>query len=187
MKQKFVFLLVLTASTFGHAQDVGRVIYSTPVVQQIATPQLVCDYAYQPYTYQRNTGGGAVVGAVVGGVLGNAFGMGAGKAAATAIGVIGGAAIGDRIERDGVRPHYGHNCRTETMYETRTVAYNVRYELAGKQYTTQMSHNPGPSVNLQVTPVGWVPPPMAYHVSPNSYITSAYQPQIPPPVSYYWR
>ncbi len=44
------------------------------------------------------TGGGAVAGGVIGGVVGNQFGHGSGRAAATALGVIGGALLGNTIE-----------------------------------------------------------------------------------------
>lgn len=40
------------------------------------------------------------------------------------------------------------------FYENRTVAYNVVYEYAGKQYAVQMPNDPGPSIQLQLTPVG---------------------------------
>jgi len=36
---------------------------------------------------------------------------------------------------------------------TEQVVYNVVYELGGKQYTVQMPNDPGPSVQLQVSPV----------------------------------
>lgn len=45
------------------------------------------------------TGGGAALGAVVGGVIGNQFGGGMGRAAATALGVFGGAVVGNNVER----------------------------------------------------------------------------------------
>jgi outer membrane lipoprotein SlyB len=44
------------------------------------------------------TGGGAIAGGVVGGVLGNQVGGGSGRAAATALGVVGGALLGNSIE-----------------------------------------------------------------------------------------
>jgi outer membrane lipoprotein SlyB len=44
------------------------------------------------------TGGGAVAGGVLGGVVGNQFGHGSGRAAATALGVVGGALLGNSIE-----------------------------------------------------------------------------------------
>jgi outer membrane lipoprotein SlyB len=45
------------------------------------------------------TGGGSVLGAVIGGVVGNQIGHGAGRAAATALGVFGGAVIGNNAEQ----------------------------------------------------------------------------------------
>ncbi|WP_225784913.1 glycine zipper 2TM domain-containing protein [Xenophilus sp. Marseille-Q4582] len=44
------------------------------------------------------SGGGAVAGGVIGGVVGNQFGQGSGRAAATALGLIGGALLGNAIE-----------------------------------------------------------------------------------------
>lgn len=44
------------------------------------------------------TGGGAVAGGLVGGVVGNQFGHGSGRAAATALGIVGGALLGNVIE-----------------------------------------------------------------------------------------
>ena len=44
------------------------------------------------------SGGGAVAGGVLGGVVGNQFGHGSGRAAATALGVVGGALLGNSIE-----------------------------------------------------------------------------------------
>lgn len=48
----------------------------------------------------QRTGVGAVAGAVVGGVVGNQVGGGSGRKIATAAGAIGGALLGDKIERD---------------------------------------------------------------------------------------
>jgi hypothetical protein len=94
------------------------------------------------------------MGAIAGGVVGNAIGKGEGNALATAIGVIGGAMLGDKIE--GAPPAEVHNvqtCSTQNFYENRTVAYNVVYEFNGKQYNVQMPQDPGPTVRLQVTPM----------------------------------
>ena len=44
-------------------------------------------------------------------------------------------------------------CSTQTIYESRTVAYNVIYEYAGKQYSVQMPQNPGPTLRLGVAGV----------------------------------
>ena len=52
-------------------------------------------------------------------------------------------------------PGVAPQCSTQTIYESRTVAYNVIYEYAGRQYSVQMPQNPGPTLRLQVagTPV----------------------------------
>ncbi|HJS05862.1 MAG TPA: glycine zipper 2TM domain-containing protein [Variovorax sp.] len=50
------------------------------------------------------SGGGAVAGGVLGGVVGNQFGHGSGRAAATALGVVGGALLGNSIEANANAP-----------------------------------------------------------------------------------
>ena len=47
----------------------------------------------------QSSGIGAVAGGVVGGVLGNQVGSGSGRTAATAAGIVGGALVGNEIER----------------------------------------------------------------------------------------
>ena len=44
-------------------------------------------------------------------------------------------------------------CSTQTIYESRTVAYTVIYEYAGRQYSVQMPQNPGTTLRLQVAGV----------------------------------
>ena len=48
-------------------------------------------------------------------------------------------------------------CTTQNTYENRTVAYNVVYEYAGRQYSMQMDQAPGRYVPLSVQPVGMAP------------------------------
>jgi uncharacterized protein YcfJ len=155
MKKPLVILLALGAAGSALAVDMGRVISSTPVLQQVAVPRQVCtsqDVAVQ----QPKSGAGAVLGAIAGGALGNAAGgRGSGRAAATVIGAVGGAVLGDRIEGS-PEPELRtvQRCSTQTIYENRAVAYNVVYEFAGKQYSTQLPHDPGPTLALQIGPVG---------------------------------
>lgn len=56
-------------------------------------------------------------------------------------------------------------CTTQTFNENRAVAYDVTYEYAGRQYTTQMASDPGPTIRLQIGPVAAgpmsAPPPTA--------------------------
>lgn len=61
------------------------------------------------------SGGGALAGGVVGGVLGNQVGKGGGRAVATAAGLIGGALLGNQIERNASPPqqYYQVNIRLD--------------------------------------------------------------------------
>lgn len=140
-------------STFASAEEVGRVITSTPVIQQVAVPRQIC--SNQPVAVQQpSTGAGAIMGGIAGGAMGNAIGGGSGRAAATAIGLIGGAIVGNNIEGSGGT--YVQNvqqCSTQTFYENRTVAYNVVYEYAGKEFSAQMPYDPGATIRLQLTPM----------------------------------
>jgi uncharacterized protein YcfJ len=156
MKQAVLFsaIGVLAASgTMAAAEEIGRVLSSTPVIQQVQVPRQVC--GNQTVGGGPTTGGGAVVGGVTGGLLGNAIstGSGGGHAAATALGVLGGALLGNSIEAANNQPRNVQHCTTQIFLENRTVAYNVRYEYAGREYDVQMPYDPGPSIRLQVTPV----------------------------------
>lgn len=163
----------LAATAVAMAQDVGRVISSTPVMQQIAVSRQVCS-TQQVEVQRPNSGAGALIGAIAGAALGNASGgRRSDRAAASAVGAIGGAILGDHIEgspepqvRDVQR------CGTQTGYENRAVGYNVVYEFGGKQYSAQMPQDPGPTIPLQVTPVG------AANPAPQNYSTVQSSPQV---------
>jgi uncharacterized protein YcfJ len=147
----------LGVSTSAYAQEIGKVISSTPVIQQVAVPRQVCN-ENQVVTPGQKSGAGAAMGAIAGGAMGNQVGQGGGRALATALGIFGGAVLGDKIEGPGTpEVRNVQSCNTQTFYENRTMGYNVVYEYAGKQYTVQMPQDPGPTVRLQVTPM--VPPP----------------------------
>lgn len=165
------------------AQDYGRVLASTPVVQQVGTPQQMCS-AQQIVTQAPRTGAGAVVGAMAGGTLGHGLGGGSGRALATAVGVVGGAVVGDQMEGRATQVQTVRSCTTQVVYESRTVGYDVVYEFAGQQYAARMPYDPGPTVALQASPVGMVPvqaapaypPPNTGYGTIQSYTT-----YIPPP------
>jgi uncharacterized protein YcfJ len=156
MKQLVLFSAMGVAASFAPvagAQELGRVISSTPVIQQVAVPRQVCNT--QPVAVQQpSSGGGAVVGAIVGGLLGNTIGHGMGRAAATGAGILAGAAVGDSLEGRNSYAQPVQQCTTQTFYENRNVGYNVQYEYAGKQYNVQLPYDPGPTIRLQLTPVG---------------------------------
>lgn len=150
MKKLLALSAALAASGLSMAQDVGRVLSSTPVIQQVGVPRQVCS-TEQVAIQQPKTGAGAVIGAIAGGALGSTVG---GNGAATVIGAIGGAVAGDQIE-SAPPPEVQdvQRCGLQTIYENRAAAYDVVYEFAGKQYSVQMPNDPGPTIELQVTPV----------------------------------
>ena len=186
MKTPLLLTAALVSSGICWAQDVGHVISSTPMVQQVGVPRQVCSteqVAVQP----PKSGAGALMGAIAGGAMGNAVGNGAGKAAATVLGLVGGAVVGDRIEGSPQAQMQDlENCSTQTFYENRTVGYNVVYEFGGKQYSVQMPQDPGPTIALQVTPVGATPPQAGYAAPQATYVQPATV-VVGPPVyrSYY--
>ncbi|MDZ4240277.1 MAG: hypothetical protein U1A81_19275 [Hydrogenophaga sp.] len=169
-------LLVLASAGTAQAQDEqGRVISSTPVVQQVVVPRQVCQEQVVTVPGQKS-GAGAIMGGIAGGAMGNAVGNGSGRALATMIGLMGGAMLGNSLEGGGQdRTETVQQCSTQNFYENRTVAYNVVYEYAGRQYTTQMPQDPGQFVRLSVTPVFNPPPPSRYAPPPQVH----YQPVAP--------
>lgn len=157
-------VLALAGASAAQAQEErGRVLSSTPVIQQVAVPQQVCQNVSvrEP---ARTSGAGAVMGAIAGGAMGNAVGSGNGRAAATALGIFGGAILGNRIEGKGQdTTRTVQECNTQSVVENRTVAYNVVYEYAGRQYSVQMANDPGRWVPVSVMPVGASPAPSGYY------------------------
>lgn len=154
MKKFLLLSAALLSCGLTMAQELGRVISSTPIVQQVGQPRNVCT-TEQVSVQQPKSGAGALMGGIAGGAIGNAVGGGGGKAAATMIGIMGGAILGDTIEGQPMAQTQNvQRCSMQTFYENRTVAYNVVYEFAGKQYSVQMPKDPGPTVQLQISPVG---------------------------------
>ena len=147
--------LAASGLTQAQTQDIGRVLSATPILQQVAVPRQVCT-TEQVGVQQPRSGAGAAIGAIAGGALGNASGgQGAGRAAATVIGAIGGAVLGDRIEGPSeIQMQNIQRCSIQTLYESRATAYDVVYEFGGRQYSVQMPNDPGPTIALQISPMG---------------------------------
>src|SRR6218665_599920 len=87
MKKTLIFPAVAIIAGRSRAQEQGRVLSATPVVQQVGTPRQVCGNETL-YSGHRPSGARAVMGETGGGAAGNAVGKGTGRAAATAIGVL---------------------------------------------------------------------------------------------------
>jgi hypothetical protein len=99
---------------------------------------------------------------------------------------MGGAILGDQVEGPGPeRVQNVQRCAVQNFYENRTVGYHVVYEFAGRQYSVQMPNEPGPTIALQVSPVGaglvaQAPAaPEQLQPAPNTYVT------VQPPSVYY--
>jgi len=141
-----------TAAAQSHTEH-ARVLSSTPVMAQVQVPQQVC-VDEQVLVPGRSSGAGAVMGGIAGGALGNAVGNGSGRDVATAIGLIGGAMLGDRIEHSTPdRTELVRRCSTQTTLQHHTVGYDVVYEYAGKQYRTHTSQAPGDWIPIHIGPV----------------------------------
>ncbi|GAA3993000.1 hypothetical protein GCM10022279_15390 [Comamonas faecalis] len=158
MRTSFITATALaTAALAAQAQtqgpEMGRVLSVTPVSQQVAVPRQVCNDETLYSSARPTTGAGAVLGAIAGGAAGNAIGGGGGRALATAVGVIGGAMLGNNVE--GGQPGYQNvqRCTTQTTLETQPLGYDVTYEYAGRRYTTRMAQDPGQWVALSVQPL----------------------------------
>lgn len=174
MKSLLTACLVLSTTSLALAQEQGRVLSTSPIFAQVAVPQQICQDETAAYRDQGGSGAGAVLGALAGGVVGNAIGNGGGRAAATAMGVIGGAMLGNQAESNGRAPQYQtvRRCSTQTFYQNQTVGYNVVYEFAGRNYTTRTDSPPGDWIALNVQPAANSP---AY--SSNGYYSNQQWPQ----------
>lgn len=91
---------------------------------------------------------GAIVGAVLGGILGHQVGGGSGKDAATAVGVIGGAAVGSQVGRDRRETTQDVRRCTSTPNEARPDYWDVTYVFRGQEHRVQMTSPPGNTVTV---------------------------------------
>jgi uncharacterized protein YcfJ len=177
--RRFAYPLAVLSTMFAGtlmAQEVGRVISSTPIIQQVAVPRQVCTQQ-QVAVQKPKSGAGAAMGAIAGGTIGHALGRD--SALGTAIGMFGGAILGDKIEgAPATEVRQVQSCSTQNFYENRTVSYHVLYEFAGKQYSVQMPQDPGPTVRLQITPMVTSAP-----LPPPPVLPSPAQNMVPPPGS----
>ena len=153
----------------GARYDYARVIEVEPIYDRATRPvdREVCYdqpvERYEPrYTTYHDRSGPTVLGALIGGALGNTVGHGDGRKAATIAGAVIGGSIahnnsrgrdvtydsGGEVYRD-----YETRCRTETNWERggrEIVGYNVTYRYQGRTYTTELDHDPGQRLRVNV-------------------------------------
>ncbi|MFM9997925.1 MAG: glycine zipper 2TM domain-containing protein [Burkholderiaceae bacterium] len=153
MKKTILIWTAMASSGLGLAQEIGTVTSAIPVIHQVQVPRRVCSNE-QVMVQPQKSGAGAAMGAIAGGAIGNSVGRGSGQTAATVLGLLGGAVLGDKIEgAPSSQLQNMQQCSTQIFYENRTMGYNVTYEFLGKQYSVQMPSDPGPTIQLQITPM----------------------------------
>ena len=109
---------------------------------------------------------GSVVGGAAGGLLGAQVGQGNGRTAAAAAGAIAGAVAGDRIDNRVAHDAPAQSCRTvETVRET-VRGYTVTYHYNGRDVTTTLPYDPGPTVRVGVGIIDQSLPPAAVVPAP---------------------
>jgi uncharacterized protein YcfJ len=178
MKHTLLFAALGLVGFGAAAQEVGNVISSHPVVQQVAVPRQNCAPAYVQAPPQ-TSGMGGLAGAIAGAAIGSQIGGGAGTAAAMIAGTVGGALLGNNVEANNMRAQQAMvpNCITENTIENRTVGYDVTYEYGGRQYTTRMPYDPGSTIRLSVTPVAQgavtAPPVQGIAAAPGTVVAAA--------------
>lgn len=111
-------LALITACSANPPRN-DAVVNPPPVTSQGITFGNVSNIEIVPVA-NRTSGGGAILGAVIGGVLGNQVGGGSGRTAATAVGVIGGAVIGNQVEQRNKRD--GEIYRVSVRLDTGRIA-----------------------------------------------------------------
>ena len=169
--------LQVQAQTPAQGREMGRVLSVTPVSQQVAVPQQICNNETVYSDGRQPSGAGAVLGAVAGGLLGNVIGGGSGRAVATAAGVFGGAILGNQVEGGNSAGYQNvQRCTTQTRYDNQFLGYDVVYEYGGRQYSTRTQQDPGQWIPVTVQPaVAPAAPPSSY---PQDYGYNSVQPGV---------
>ncbi len=92
---------------------------------------------------------GAIVGGILGGVLGHQIGGGRGNDVATALGAVGGAAVGANVNRGGGQVYTQDVQRCSTIPGSAQPAYwDVTYDFRGREHRAQLSAPPGATITV---------------------------------------
>lgn len=124
----------------GWRDNHARVLETHPVYAEAGGTHQEC-YNDQTGHYENHATAGTIIGGIAGGILGHQIGSGRGNTAATIGGALAGGALGNRLGRG----HQEDNtrCRTVSDNGDSAVAYDVRYQYRGREYTTRLDHDPG--------------------------------------------
>ena len=136
--------------------DTASVVSTTPIIERIREPRQECTSEMPPQRTQQAERSvmAPIIGGVAGALLGSTVGRGSGRDAAMAAGAIAGAIVGDRIDNQPVAEAPIQRCRTvETIRET-TRGYTVVYRYNGRDVSTTLPYDPGPTVRVGVGVIG---------------------------------
>jgi uncharacterized protein YcfJ len=122
--------------------DTVRAVLGQPDRRCWVERQQATEYGGEPNV------GGAIVGGIIGGVLGHQVGGGRGKDVATALGALGGAAIGNNAGRDGGVTYDRDVRRCETVSSGRPEYWDVSYQFRGVEHRVQMNTPPGRTITV---------------------------------------
>ncbi len=161
MKRQFIAALLGAASFNALATDFidnAPVISVVPLYNRASELRQECWTEYAPVSSapRERSYGGAIVGGIAGGVLGNQIGGGRGRTAATAAGAVAGALVGDNIANSRGQPDYYstqpvQRCRqVDDGYRQEISGFSVTYRYNGRNITTTLPYDPGPSVRVGV-------------------------------------
>lgn len=134
----------------------AEVLSVTPLTRTIHTPRQEChdeQVTRQAPVKDEHQVLGTIAGAVIGGVVGHQIGGGSGRDIATVAGAAGGGYAGNRLQKNlqdrDTTTTTEQKCATVYDQSEKTVGYQVRYRLGGKEATVKMDHDPGPRIPLR--------------------------------------
>ncbi|MEO7392071.1 MAG: beta/gamma crystallin-related protein [Ramlibacter sp.] len=141
-------------AAYDYRRRGGETLYEaqvTSVRAVVAGPQQRCWVERNQIASNNSSANvpGAIAGALIGGILGHQVGGGSGRDAATALGVIGGAAIGANVGT-GNQPAYTQDVQRcdRPVAGVRPDYWDVSYVFRGQEYRVQMAAPPGPTVTV---------------------------------------
>lgn len=136
--------------------EFAEVLAVRPVTETTRTPKQVChDVVVHEQAPVKDTNriAGTAIGAVAGGLLGHQIGGGTGRTLATVAGAAAGGYAGNQVQKNMQEKDTVSRTETrcKTVHEThvRTIGYDVRYRLDGKESHVRMDHQPGSRIPVK--------------------------------------
>jgi uncharacterized protein YcfJ len=145
--------------------EYADVLSAHEIREKVRTPHEVCrdvTVSHQAPVRDENRIAGTAIGAVLGGVLGHQIGGGTGKTLATVAGAAGGGYAGNQIQENMQQSdrEISRQTRCKTVYEThsKSVGYDVTYQLGDKQGVVRMDYDPGRRIPVEDGQLVLTPP-----------------------------